>query len=239
MIQACIQFFRYIRSFLISQKVEEQKSEVSGRLEVFYTKGTYVLDTANVNYSFGGLHTIFQNAFRQCNIKVRNIHSVLILGFGSGSVASILEREYKMKVAIVGVEKDEAVLALAKKYFTIDTYQNLTLHCADAYDFVLTASLPPFDLIVVDIFVDLLVPEKFRDEKFISALSKLISPQGILFYNFIAKEERSRDAGGKLYKQLTSLIGKTDWIRLFAKSTENWVFVCNRTSSTNQPKGDR
>jgi spermidine synthase len=96
------------------------------------------------------------------------------------------------------------------------------------YDFVLSSPPASFDLIVVDVFVDLYVPEKLQEEKFIAALSKLLSQNGILFYNFIARDDKTRDAGGKLYKFLSSFVGKTEWIRLFAKSTENWVFVCDR-----------
>ena len=221
-------FARYFVSFLFPQKIEVRKSSVSGDLEINYSNGKYVLDTVNVNYSFGGLHRIFQKAFAQFNVKERNIKNVLILGFGSGSVASILQKEYKMDVSITGVEKDEEVIGLAKKYFAIDEYKNLTLSCADAYDFVLIPTLVSFDLIVIDVFIDLVVPEKFQDEKFISAIGKLLSVNGILFYNFIARNEITRDRGAKLYKHLNQSVGKTEWFRLFAKSTENWVFVCRK-----------
>jgi len=196
-LQACLKAVKYLSSFAISQKTEERKSDVSGRVEVSYTRGRYVLDSANVNYSFGGLHAVFQKAFSQFNVKDRNIRNVLILGFGSGSVASILKEEYGKDVAITGVEKDAAIIGLAKKYFSIDKY-DLTLHCADAYDFVQEASLPSFDLIVVDVFVNISVPEKFQDERFISSLNKLLPPDGILFYNFIARDEKTRNSGGKL-----------------------------------------
>ena len=224
-----MQFLKFISSFIFSRKVEKRKSDVSGTIEVVYANGKYVLDTANVNYSFGGLHEVFQKAFGQFNVRKREIKNVLILGFGSGSVASILQDEYGKDLEMVGVEKDKEVIELAKKYFSIDKYKKLILHCADAYDFVLNNSLPDFDLVVVDIFVDLLVPEKFQDEKFLSALSRSLSDKGILFYNFIARDEKTRDRGSKLYKQMNTLIGKTEWVRLFAKSTENWVFVSDKT----------
>ena len=227
---------RYLASFLVPHKVEEIKSEVSGKLEVYYSNGQYLLDTTSVNYSFGGLHTIFQKAFARFKIKDRDIKNVLILGFGSGSVASILQKEYGKEVAITGVEKDEAVIQLAKKYFSVDQYKNLSLECADAYDYVVgsgdgTYSVSTqYDMIVVDVFVDLLVPEKVQGENFITSLNKLLSPNGILFYNYIARSDKTRDAGAKLYKNLTNLIGNTEWVRLFARSTENWVFVCDRGS---------
>ena len=227
-IQSFLKVFRYLTSFLVPQKMEERMSAISGKLEVYYSNGTYRLDAANVNYSFGGLHDVFQKVFGQFNIKERDIKNVLILGFGGGSVASILEHEYGMDIAITGVDKDEVVINLTHKHFSTDKYKNLKLHCADAYDFVQNEPVTPFDLIVVDIFVDLLVPEKFQDEKFISGLNKNLAPDGILFYNFIARDAKTRDASGKLYKKMSDIIGNTEWVRMFATSTQNWLFVCDR-----------
>lgn len=226
-----IPFLKFLLSYVWPVRIEERQSDVSGKIEVLLANGRYQLDSANVNYSFGGLHTVFQKAFKQFKIRERNIKNVLVLGFGSGSVASILQREYENDFAITGVEKDKAVIDLAKKYFAVDEYKNLTLHCEDASDFVLKSS-SAFDLIVVDVFVDLLVPAKVQQEEFISALSKLLSGNGIIFFNFIARDDKTRDAGGKLYKLLSEKVGKAEWVRLFAKSTENWVFVCDKTKKS-------
>lgn len=202
---------------------------MSGKLEVLYTNGKYVLDTARVNYSFGGLHFVFQKVFSDFNIKNRSIKNALILGFGSGSVASILHNEYEKKgIAITGVEKDEAVIDLAKKYFSIDKYNNLSLHCQDAYEFVFSCD-QKYDLLVMDVFIDRDVPEIFSDEKFISALRRLMSDDGILFYNLVIHGEKVRDKGAGLYKEMNRLLGKTEWSRIYAQRTENWVFVCDKT----------
>jgi len=223
-----LRVLKFISSFLFTYTVEEKRSEVSGKLEVLYSNGKYVLDTSNVNYSFGGLHTVFQKAFGQFRIKERKIKNVLVLGFGAGSVASILQEEYGKHVEMVGVEKDREVIELAKKYFSIAKYKDLTLCCEDAYDFVLNSTPSSFDLIVLDIFVDLIVPEKFQEENFLTALNKFLSPDGILFSNFIARDEKTRNRGAQLYNRMNSLIGHTEWVRIFAKSTENWIFVIDK-----------
>ena len=220
--------FNYLTSFLFAHNIEERKSEVSGKVEVVYSKGKYVLDSVHANYSFGGLHAVFQKAFCQFKIKDRKINNALILGFGSGSIASILQHEYQKDVEIAGVEKDKEVLELAKKYFSLDKYRNLTLHCEDAFDFVLSCR-DQFDLIVMDVFIDLDVPEKFSEEKFISLLENLLSGEGILFYNLVIHNEKVRNKGAKLFKDLNSLIVKTEWCRISEQRTENWVFVCDKS----------
>ena len=201
---------------------------MSGKLEVLFTNGKYVLDSAHVNYSFGGLHAVFQKAFSDFNIKNRNIKNVLILGFGSGSVASILQNEYGKKVEMVGVEKDEAVIALAKKYFSLDKYKNLTLHCEDAFEFVQNCK-EKHDLVVMDVFIDRDVPENFSAAAFISKSGNLLSDNGILFYNLVIHNEKVRDKGAKLFKQMNELIGKTDWLRINVNQTENWIFISDKT----------
>lgn len=230
-IQTILRTARYLGSFIAPQMMEEKMSPISGKLEVYYSNGTYRLDAANVNYSFGGLHHVFQKIFRQFNIKEREIKNVLILGFGAGSVASILQHEYGKDVSITGVDKDPAVIELTHRYFSTDKYKDLRLHCADAYDFVQNGPATPYDLIVVDIFVDLIVPGKFQDEIFISALNNNLAPDGILFYNFIARDADTRDASGKLYKRMSAIIGNTEWVRMFATSTQNWLFVCDKKKS--------
>ncbi len=221
--------FRFLSSFLFAQSVEERKSAISGKIEVLYSNGKYVLDSAHVNYSFGGLHTVFQKTFSHFRIKQREIKNALILGFGCGSAANILKDEYKkINIEITGVEKDSEVISLAKKYFSIDKYKNLTLHCEDAYDFVQSCD-QKIDLIVMDAFIDLNVPEKFYEEKYISSLGNLLSEKGILFYNLVVYNEKAREKGAHLFKQMNRSIGKTEWFRVFAQRTENWVFVTDKS----------
>lgn len=221
-------YFKYLSSFILLQSVEKRSSDVNTSLEVVYYNGKYLLDSSRANYSFGGLHTVFQRTFSKFKIQKREINSALILGFGGGSVAHILEKEYGKKISIVGVEKDVEVLALAQKYFSLQKYSNLILYNEDAFDFVQHCK-DKFDLIVMDVFVDLEVPEKFFEEPFVKALGKYLSDNGILFFNLVISNENNRIKGTKLFELMNEHIGETEWSRVIAQRTENWVFVCNRT----------
>ncbi len=181
-----VSFFQLIKSFIYPTKVQVCSSTISGSLEVVFSNGKHMLDTTHVNYSFGGLHLVFQRAFEVFKIKEREINNALILGFGTGSVASILENEYKKEVAITAVEKDEKVIELARKYFSIDSYKNLTVHGKDAADYILSATInstttPKFDLIVVDVFVDLLVPASCMEEEFVKGLNAAFGKRNFVF----------------------------------------------------------
>jgi spermidine synthase len=218
---------RFLLSFLSPVKVEERRGIVTPRLEVYLTNGRYVLDAARVNYSFGGLHTVFRKVFSRFDIRQREINSALILGFGAGSVARILCDEYHKTIHLTGVEKDPVVIDLAKKYFQVDRYENLSLLAEDAGDFVDRCD-QQFDLIVVDIFVGLDVPPKFWENEFLAGLGRLLSPRAISFFNVVIHDQTVRTRCADLFEKMDVLVGRTEFCPIPFEGTENWIFVCDR-----------
>ena len=79
--------------------IETREGSVTPYLEVMKSNGKYVLNSHNANYSFGGLHILFDAFFKQIDIKKYDIKNVLLLGMGAGSVISLLKQKYKMFVA--------------------------------------------------------------------------------------------------------------------------------------------
>jgi spermidine synthase len=221
---------RFFASFIAPMKVEERIGLVTPRLQVYLSKGRYILDAVRVNYSFGGLDKVFREAFSQFDVQAREIANALILGFGAGSVASILCDEYKKTVHLTGVEKDPAVIDLAKKYFRIERYKNLSLHLEDAGAFVARCD-QQFDLIVVDVFVGAEVPQQFKQEEFLSGLGRLLAPHGICFFNVAIHNEAVRTECQNLFEKMESLVGKTEFCPITFGRTENWIFVCDRRQS--------
>jgi spermidine synthase len=228
-----LQFFA---SFIAPVKVEERAGLVTSRLEIYLSKGRYLLDGPRVNYSFGGLATVFREAFSQFDVQEREIANALILGFGAGSVASILCKEYKKAIHLTGVEKDPVVIDLAKKYFQIERYKNLSLYLEDAGAFVARCD-QQFDLIVVDVFVGAEVPQQFKQEKFLSGLGRLLAPEGICFFNVAIYNEEVRTECQNLFRKMESLVGKTEFCPIMLGRTENWIFVCDkRKAQETDPK---
>jgi spermidine synthase len=218
---------RFVLSFLSPIKIEERKGDVTPRLEVYLSRGRYVLHTADANYSFGGLHTVFRRAFSRFDIRNREVGNALILGFGAGSVASILCDEYKKSLLLTGVEKDPVVIDLARKYFHLDRYKNLSLHVEDAGKFVERCD-QKFDLVAVDVFVGVDVPDEFKEEKFLAGLGRLLSPQAICFFNVAIHDEKVRSSCASLFEKMDALIGKTELCPVFLRGATNWVFVCDK-----------
>jgi spermidine synthase len=168
-----------------------------------------------------------QQSFDRFSVRGRQIKNALVLGFGTGSVAHLLQKKYNMPVKIVGVENDEVVIELAKKYFSIHRYSSLSIHCQDAFDFVHQCS-HSFDLLVMDVFVEVEVPSKFFQPEFIAALGKLLSPKGILFFNIVVYNEQIRTKAAQLFSDMNAHVGYTQWHKIAFSHTENWMFVVDR-----------
>lgn len=180
---------KYLPSFF---PLEKRKTNFQ-RLEVNRRDDHLVLDAPHVNYSYGNLHRVFQHAFNIDELDISTLNEVLILGFGAGSVAHILQKELDCKANITGVEIDPEVIQLANKYFDLQSFNKLSIEIADAFEFVKTAK-SGYDLIVVDLFIDHLIPEKFDSPEFLEQINRLLLPGGKVFYNrmFYSHSDKQR-----------------------------------------------
>lgn len=175
--------FRRWFSYLAEVPIANVESQYSPGLKVSYHKGRYVLGMNKVMYSFEDEYTAFKIAFDYLKPEKRGIQNVLILGYGLGSIPTILAKRHKMMaVDYTAVEIDPAIIALAKDYSLIPAKSSIKLICADALEFV-ASSKGEFDLIVVDLFIEDVVPEQFGSEDFLKHLRRLLAPKGIILYN--------------------------------------------------------
>ncbi len=183
-------------------------------LEVIRQNKRLVLNAPHTNYSFGSLHDVFRKVFLQLNPDYQRIEDILVLGFGAGSVARILQKENHCKGHITGVEIDKGVIALAKKHFRLDDLENLDLHIEDAAEF-LSKETKQYDLIVVDLFLDHRTPERFMTAVFLKNLHAHIKPQGIVLFNYLRYDFEAREKAvefkkefGKVFQQVRALTFK-------------------------------
>lgn len=224
-----MKLFNYLLSFLWPVRIENRSSKISTALEVNLYRGRYLLDSARANYSFGGLHMVLRKAFDHFKVRNRKPASLLVLGFGAGSVASILYDEYNLQPLITGVEVDPEVISLTRTYFDPARYSKLRLVEGDAFEFI-RADKAQYDMIVVDVFVELDVPPLFFSQEFIASAAGRLALGGQIFFNLVIHHEKVRDKGAQLFKDLNRMAGPTEWFRLRENRTENWVFVTTVTA---------
>lgn len=127
--------------------------------------------------------------YQQSNAPL-NIHRVLCLGVGGGSVLHLL-RKYIPGVQITAIENNPIHIEIGQRYFDLKQ-KGITLICDDAIKWVQSYKGPTFDLIIDDLYFEkdgqpqrAIPPNK----PWCGHLSKLLTPKGCLTMNFVSLDE--------------------------------------------------
>lgn len=176
-----MKILKFLLSYIYPVPVEITSSRHNPFLEIVLSDGKYTLNSRNTNYSYGTLHTLFKKIFRKLNIDWQRIENVLILGFGAGSISEIISN-YSPGCQIDGVEIDEKVIELGRKYFKSDANINLTLYCTPA-DKYIGKCHKKYDLIIIDVFLDMVVPQELESEQFLVCVRECLKPGGLVIFN--------------------------------------------------------
>ncbi|MBS7253855.1 spermidine synthase [Flavobacterium branchiicola] len=176
-------------SYFIPVKIFKKKSARSKVIEVTWANGELVLDSENTNYSYGSLQRILRYGLRNIGYKnIIDMNHILLLGVAGGSVIKTLVDEIAYKGKITGVEIDPDMIEIANKYFDLNKIQQLEVVIDDAFEFVLKTK-HKYDLIIIDIFEDIKMPN-FLFESFFSAhICSLLSNKGFVLFNTMILDE--------------------------------------------------
>lgn len=170
---------RKILSFLfpVTRRI---KTPRNGVLEVTWSGGRKYLDSENANYSYGSLQRILEIGIRK--IPVQQDWNVLLLGMGGGSIIRPLIDEFGVHGKITAIDFDPVVIDIANSEFGISESSALKIINADASAFV-NDSKEQFNLIIIDLFIDYIVPDTFYKGEFWSSLTKLVANGGWFLFN--------------------------------------------------------
>lgn len=175
-------------SYLVPIPARNQQSAKNGKLQLRWENGTLVLNSRNANYSFGSLHQVWRNALRKTNISPED--KVLVLGGGVGSIPYIVHKEKCVKAHITVVEHDEEILQLGVEHFGFVEDQHTKIVHADAFAFCAT-STEQYQLILIDLFTDMEVPEQLRTERFFADLERIKTKRALILLNAMEYDEQS------------------------------------------------
>ena len=153
----------------ITKKV---KSEFNDSLEITWYNGKKYLNTKNANYSYGSLQEILKIGLEKINLQ--HCNEVLVLGLGGGSVIETLQNDFNYNGHITALDIDPVIIQLAKDEFNIHENEKLAIICEDALTFM-EGNNKLFDLIIVDLYIDIEVPSVFLELPFWKNVSKATS----------------------------------------------------------------
>ncbi|MFK7781506.1 fused MFS/spermidine synthase [Psychroserpens sp.] len=166
------------------------KSEYSDTLEITWHNGKKHLNTKNANYSYGSLQAILKFGLKKINL--RRVNSILLLGLGGGSVIETLRQDFNYQKQVTAIDIDPVIIEIAKKEYQLETNSNTTIICEDALNFIKRNS-SRFDLIIIDLFIDIHVPKPFLELPFWKDVITSKSSNGVILFNASLEKEKSNE----------------------------------------------
>jgi spermidine synthase len=145
--------------------------------------GRLLLNTTNANYSYGNLHKVFEEVFELIEIDNNPPKKLLLLGLGTGSVIDILQRQYGLHPQITAVEIDPAIIDSLKFWNKTDLEKTEIIQ-GDAFE-VIKNLKQGYNLIIVDLFIDLDVHPQIHSKEFIEQIKFLLAPEGKILINYV------------------------------------------------------
>ena len=147
----------------------------------------------------GGLTGMYYD-YALAALVLTDCKKILILGMGTGTFAEQC-RKYFPAAQIVGVEIDEKITALAKKYFALPNDVEVVTYDGRAF---LQADKNIYDVILVDAFQDISPPFQMSSIEFFSLVKNHLDKNGVMVVNM---NMRASDAGN-INEYLIDTIGK-------------------------------
>ena len=104
---------------------------------------------------------------------------VLILGMGTGTYA-LQCRHFYPEITVKGVEIDDKITELARRYFALPEDIEVTTYDGRAY---LNADSERYDLILVDAYQDITIPFQMSSREFFSLVKEHLNENGVMVVN--------------------------------------------------------
>jgi spermidine synthase len=158
-------------------------SDYSGKLELTTWLGKTVLNTANANYSYGSLQKVLR--FALTRVDLSKASHILVLGLGGGSVLKTIRAEFNFTGSITAVDIDPVIVKIAGNEFGILSNDQTRIHCEDALLF-LRRRINRYELIIIDLFIDNRIPDKFLSEDFWIEVLENLEKDGTIIFNMLS-----------------------------------------------------
>lgn len=139
-------------------------------------------------------------------LTLDSVENIMIMGLGGGSLPRFFLKHFP-DCQVDVVEKREQIISIAEKFFSFYGTENLSLHCADAFEFFKVPSPQKYDFIIVDIYGGDTLLKGVNDDVFIASVKNSLRPSGIVAFNLIERPKvRFRQILSKISNQFQGQI---------------------------------
>lgn len=199
-------------------RLEETHSSYHDLLVVNLVHGRCQLCCEKAIYSFDDKYDNYRLAFEALNFEEYQWTNVLVLGLGLAAVPYMLEVIFDKKMHYTAIELDEVVAELAHRYTLSDLDSPTEVVIADAYQYMLM-NQAKYDIIVMDVFAEDVIPAKFQTPKFYEALKNGLSENGVLLYNRLATTDEDKRENSVFLETFKQVFPTGDYMAV----EQNWI----------------
>lgn len=154
--------------------------------------------------------------FFRKNVSFEEPNKLLILGMGTGTVAKLYKHFYP-KAHIDGVEIDQKIVQLSKKYFNLQE-DEANIYINDGRTFLTTRDADKYDVIMIDAYHDITIPFHMSTKEFFKQVKSHLTKDGIIVVN--------------INMRTTSNSEMVDYFGQTLKSVMAKVYKCSPDSNT-------
>ena len=147
---------------------------------------------------------------------------ILILGMGTGTYA-LQCRKYFGSTSIEGVEIDEKITGLSRKYFHLPDDINVTTYDGRAF---LNAVDKKYDVIMVDAYQDITIPFQMSSVEFFTLVKEHLSENGVMVVNMNMQGSGDGNINQYLSDTISSVFSEV-YTRDVDNSTNRELFASN------------
>jgi predicted membrane-bound spermidine synthase len=202
--------------------IEKTESSQNEDLFVLLCNGRYQLCTNNAIYSYADKYDNFKIAFDKLKIEQYDIQEVLILGMGMASIPYMLEKKYKRNYRYTAIEIDEEICGLASRYVLDELKSPIDIITTDAFHYV-NMDIKKYDLVAMDVFVDVHVPSKFMTTSFLNKLKNKVHKGGILLYNILSDTKEDLQNSNVLIEKCKSIFPSVSYYNIKGNRIIYWI----------------
>ena len=219
--------------FPFPRTTEKIDSEFNGEIKVTKQFGNISVRVGGLEQSGPMVERLWEHSFKSIPKEAKGMFekkgrekgiSVLVLGFGAGSVVKPLRRHFE-SLRITAVDIDSVMVKLAKNLLSKDERKDINVVECDARDF-LREDTKRYDLLIVDMYRGSFLPRFIYEDDFLRSLKGKMREGGILLLNHIY-DKRQRKRAENLRKKIEDIFGKKN--TLATRTIVNLIILAIRT----------
>ena len=130
--------------------------------------------------------------------------NILVLGMGTGTYATQCER-YLGNVEVKGVEIDQKITDLARKYFELPESTEVITYDGRAYLQGIDPSEEKYDVIMVDAYQDITIPFQMASVEFFTLVKEHLKEDGVMVVNMNMKTDSKNGINDYLSDTISSV----------------------------------